>query len=277
MDIYRGTYRIHVSSRTLVAKAFQAGFYWPTAHKDAEDIVRKYEGYQTYTRHTHVSAAELKTIPIACLFSQWGLNMVELLSQARGGFTHLLAVVDKFTNWIEAKPITTCDGSIIVNFIRRIIFQFGIPHSIITDNGSIFTSAELHNFCSSQVIRLDYTSVAHPQLNGQVERLQGIKPRLLVPLKRAAGVWVNELPSILWSLRMTLNRSTGYALFFMVYGAEAVMPADIVHDSPRVPTYAEADSEEACRDALDPVDETRDLALSRSAIYQQNLHRYHSR
>jgi hypothetical protein len=208
--------------------------------------------------------------------------MVGPLSKARGGFTHLLVAVDKFTKWIEAKPITTCDGATAVNFMRGVIFRFGIPHSVITDNGSNFASAEFRDFCARQGVRLDYASVAHPQSNGQVERsngmiLQGVKPRLLVPLKRAAGAWVDELPSVLWSLRTTPNRSTGYTPFFMVYGAEAIMPTDLLHDSPRVAAYTEADSEEARRDALDLVDEARDIALSRTAIYQQNLRRYHSR
>lgn len=75
---------------------------------------------------------------------------------------------------------------------------------------------------------------------------------------------------------MTLNRSTGYTPFFMVYGAKAVMPLDLIHDSPQVAAYTEADSEEACHDALDLIEEARDLALSRTAIYQQSLRQYHS-
>ena len=63
----------------------------------------------------------------------------------------------------------------------------------------------------------------------------------------------------------------------MVYGAEAVLPSDIRHDSPRVAAYVEADNEKACQDALDLLDEERDMAAARSAIYQQDLHRYHSR
>ena len=63
----------------------------------------------------------------------------------------------------------------------------------------------------------------------------------------------------------------------MVYGAEAVLPSDIRHDSPRVAAYIEADNKEARQDALDLLDEERDLAIARSAIYQQDLHRYHSR
>jgi hypothetical protein len=107
--------------------------------------------------------------------------------------------------------------------------------------------------------------------------LHGLKPRLQVPLERTPGCWVEELPSVLWGIRTTPNRSTGYTPFFMVYGTEAVMPTDIEHDSPRVVNYAEEDNEEARQNALDLLDVERELALSRTAIYQQGLRRYHSR
>ena len=51
----------------------------------------------------------------------------------------------------------------------------------------------------------------------------------------------------------------GYTPFFMVYGAEAVLPSDIRHDSPRVAAYVEADNEKARQDSLDLLDEERDL------------------
>ena len=62
----------------------------------------------------------------------------------------------------------------------------------------------------------------------------------------------------------------------MVYGAEAVLPSDIHHDSPRVAAYVEADNEKARQEALDMLDEERDIEASHSAIYQQDLCRYHS-
>ena len=69
----------------------------------------------------------------------------------------------------------------------------------------------------------------------------------------------------------------GYTPFFMVYEAEAVLPSDIHHDSPRVANYVEADNERACQEALDLLDEKWDMALARSAVYQQDLWRYHNR
>ena len=63
----------------------------------------------------------------------------------------------------------------------------------------------------------------------------------------------------------------------MVYGAEAVLPSDIRHDLPHVAAYVEADNEKAWQEALDLLDEERDMAAARSAIYQQDLRCYHSR
>jgi hypothetical protein len=81
------------------------------------------------------------------------------------------------------------------------------------------------------------------------------------------GKWVDELPSVLWSLRTTRNRSIGFTLFFMVYGAEAVLPTNIEHDSPQLIAYVEAVAESSQQDDLDTLKEARELALSRLAIY----------
>ena len=164
--------------------------------------------------------------------------------------THILVMVDKFTKWIEVKPIQRCDGKTAVKFLKDIILRYGYPHSIITDNGTNFAEGPFPKFCRQKNIRLDLASVAHPQSNGQVERANGmilssIKPRLIEPLTRTPGCWLDELPAVLWSLRTTPNRATGYTQFFMVYGAEAVLPTDLKHDSPRVAWYTEVDAKEA--------------------------------
>ena len=175
-------------------------------------------------------------------FATWGLDMVGPFKRSQDQKTHLLGAVDKFTKWIEAEPISKCDAATAVKFIKKVIFRFGFPHNIITDNGTNLSKGEMEEFCQREHIRLDVSSVAHPQSNGQDERgnqeiLRGIKPRLMTPLQRTPRCWVEELPSVLWSINTTPNRSTGYTPFFMVYGAEAVLPSDIRHDSPRVTAY----------------------------------------
>jgi hypothetical protein len=73
------------------------------------------------------------------------------------------------------------------------------------------------------------------------------------------------------------NRSTGLTPFFLVYGAEAILPSDVQYDSPRVEAYKKEDTEASRQLSVDLLEEERDLAAQRSAIYQQNLCRYHSR
>jgi hypothetical protein len=74
------------------------------------------------------------------------------------------------------------------------------------------------------------------------------------------------------------NRSTGLTPFFLVYGAEAILPSDVQYDSPRVEAYEEEDAEASRQLSVDLLEEERDLAAQRSIIYlQQNLRRYHSR
>ena len=283
LDIHEGMCGHHAGSRALVGKAFRAGFYWLTAAQDAKDLVSKCEACQRFATKPHAPATELNMIPIAWPFAQWGLDMVgPLPTSSPGRHTHLLVAVDKFTKWIEAVPVTNQGATAAVNFFTMITCRFGIPHSIITDNGSNFTSKEFKSFCSERGIQINYASVAHPQTNGQVEKANGlvcdgIKKRLLRPLKRAAGAWVEELPSVLWSLRTTPNRSTQYTPFFMVYGAEAVLPAEVRYEAPRVVAYSEAASNTALEDSIDLLDEARDIAFARSAVYQQGLRNYHSR
>jgi hypothetical protein len=208
--------------------------------------------------------------------------MVGPFKTARSSMTHILVMVDKFTKWLEVKPIAKCDGHTAVKFLKYVILRYGYPHSIITDNGTNFSQGEFKRFCEDNNIRLDLCSVAHPQGNGQVVRtnaliLSGIKPRLNEAVEKSPGCWLDELPSVLWSIRTTPNRSTGYTPFFMVYGAEAVIPTDIIHDSPRVQLYTEQEVKEARENDVDLLEEARELALARTTIYQQNLRRYHSR
>ena len=96
-------------------------------------------------------------------------------------------------------------------------------------------------------------------------------------LKHAAGAWVDELPSVLWGLRTTPNRSTGRTPFFLVYGAEAVLPSDLLHNAPRVELFSEDEVEQAQQDAGDLLEEEREMALIRSTIYQQDLRQFHAR
>jgi transposase InsO family protein len=154
----------------------------------------------------------------------------------------MLVVIDKFSKWIEVRPLTSIESEQAVAFFTNIIHRFGVPNSIITDNGTQFTGKKFLDFCEGHHIRVDWAAVAHPMTNGQVERangmiLQGLKPRIYNDLNKFGKRWIKELPSVVWSLRMMPSRATGFSPFFLVYGAEAILPTDLEYCSPRTKAY----------------------------------------
>jgi transposase InsO family protein len=249
---------------------------------DATRIVRSCRGCQFYARQTHLPAQALQTIPITWPFAVWGLDLVGPLQKAPGGFSHLLVAIDKFSKWIKVQPLISIRTKQAVAFFTNIIHHFGVPNSIITDNGTQFTRKKFLDFCEDHHIRVDWATVAHPMTNGQVERansmiLQVLKPRIYNDLNKFGKRWIKELPSVVWSLRMTPSWATGFSSFFLVYGAEAILPTDLEYSSPRTKAYDDQSNQTSREDSLDQLEKARDVALLHSAQYQQSLRCYHAR
>jgi len=66
----------------------------------------------------------------------WGLDMVGPLKRVLGSYTHLLVTIDKFTKWIEARPIFIIKSEQAVLFFLDIVHRFGVLNSIMTDNST---------------------------------------------------------------------------------------------------------------------------------------------
>jgi transposase InsO family protein len=129
--------------------------------------------------------------------------MIGPFTTAPGGFTHVLVAIDKFTNWIEYKPIAKLTPDRVVDFISDILHRFGFPNTIITDLGSNFMANQFWEFCENVCIEVKNVSVAHPRANGQVERangmiIDGLKKRLYDKNSKKGGKWIHELPHVIW-------------------------------------------------------------------------------
>ena len=77
-EIHEGDCGHQAGSKSLVAKAFRHGFYWLTAHTDAEDLVSRCDGCHKFARRAHVPAQELMMILITWLFAVWALIWLDL-------------------------------------------------------------------------------------------------------------------------------------------------------------------------------------------------------
>src|SRR5664279_2272576 len=142
-EIHAGDCGHHAQAKSLVAKTFRQGFFWLTAKEDAERIVKHCAGCQYFAKQSKLPAQALRTIPITWPFAVWGLDMVGSFKTGRGGLTHLLVAVDKYTKWVEAKLIKKLDGAIAKKLMWEIVSRFGVPNNNMIDNGTNFAQGEL--------------------------------------------------------------------------------------------------------------------------------------
>jgi hypothetical protein len=96
-EIHEGVCGNHTASRTLVGKAYRAGFWWPTAVSDAEDLVWRCQNCQFFGKQSHIPAHNLITILPSWPFACWSLDMIGPFITVPGCFTHVLVPIDKFT------------------------------------------------------------------------------------------------------------------------------------------------------------------------------------
>jgi transposase InsO family protein len=208
-----------------------------------------------------------------------GLDIMGPFPHTVGGYRFLYVAIDKFTKWPEATSVVKINKQSAVKFIKSIICRFGVPNRIITDNGSQFTSGAFQGYCKDLGIQICYASPAHPESNGEVERanaeiLKGLKTRTYDGLKKHGNKWIDELLCALWGNRTSPSRATRETPFFMVYGAEVVLPLEVTMGSLCVKIYNEATQDQLRREDIDLVDERRWQAAIKNAHYRQTLRCY---
>ena len=104
-------------------------------------------------------------------FRGWGIDMIgQINPPSSKGHKFILVATDYFTKWVEAVPLKKVDSGDEIQFVKEyIVYQFGVPQTITTDQGSIFVSDEFVKFADSMGIKLLNSSPYYAQANGQAE------------------------------------------------------------------------------------------------------------
>jgi hypothetical protein len=108
--------------------------------------------------------------------------------------------------------------------------------------------------------------------------LDALRKKVFDKSEKLEGKWIRELPYVVWSLRTQPSRALhGNTPFFMVYGSEAVLPADLIFRAPRLTFKSIAEAEATRLEDVDILEEERLNVVIQSARYQQTLRRYHNK
>ena len=106
---------------------------------------------------------------------------------------------DYFTKWVEVEPLVNIRDMDAKRFMwKNIVTRFGIPHTLISDNGLQFDSKAFKRYCCELGITNRYSTPAYPQGNGQAEDINKvIVNRLKKLLDDVKGKWMDEVPHVL--------------------------------------------------------------------------------
>jgi hypothetical protein len=91
----------------------------------------------------------------------WGLDFVGPFQTAPGNYRFILVSIDKFTKWIEVRPVAKVTSVEAAKFMQDITHHFSLPNKTITDLGAAFTGSAFLDFCQDNTIDVYYSSVAH--------------------------------------------------------------------------------------------------------------------
>ena len=155
---------------------------------------------------------------------------------------------------------------------KNIVTRFGIPHTLISNNGLQFDSKAFKTYCCDLGITNRYFTPAYPQGNRQVKVVNkaivsGLKKRL----DNAMRKWVEELPHVLWTYQTTPRRSTGETPFSMTYRAKTVIPLKTGFPTLRTSSFTPNSNNGLFEKGLDLIEERRENAMVQLAYYQYKL------
>ncbi|KAL2249885.1 UNVERIFIED_CONTAM: Gag-Pol polyprotein [Sesamum indicum] len=231
-EIHEGCCGNQLGVRSLAQKIIRQGYFWPSIVRDTKEYVKKCERCQRYAPLIHQPATIMEPVKIACPFDQWGIDIAGPFSPAQGQKKFLIMAVEYFSKWVEAEAVAKISKKEVISFIwKNIICRFGILRVLISDNGTQFQGKGIVEWCKELKIQQRFTMVGNPQANGQTEVtnrtiLQHLKTR--ISSKRS---WVDELQGVLWAYCTTLRTVIGETPFYLVYGTEAIIPAEIGEES----------------------------------------------
>ena len=141
----------------------------------------------------------------------------------------LMIGIDYFTKWVEVEPLAKITEQNVKSFVyKNIIFCFRIPRVLVLDNRRQFDNIPFREFCEQLGIKNHYSSPSHPQFNGQAEIANWSLLKInKTQLEGVKGIWLDELPNVLWAYRTTVRTPTRETPFKLAYESDVVISVEV--------------------------------------------------
>ncbi|XP_071718197.1 uncharacterized protein [Rutidosis leptorrhynchoides] len=169
-EMHEGLCAQHSGYRTIVGRIMRQGYYWQSIYKDTADVIKTCDACQWHGTVQRLPKYDLISVSSAWPFCKWAIDIVGPFPRSVGNVKILVVAIDFFSKWVEAKVLPKITGENIKKFVwNDIVCRYGLPNEIVSDNGKQFADNPFRSWSEELNIKQTFTSVAHPQANGQVE------------------------------------------------------------------------------------------------------------
>ena len=243
-----------------------ASFYWPGIFRDIQDYCSQCDVCQKTAKRRASEKNPLITTPIIQEpFRKISMDIVGPLDRTKRGNKYILTVVDEATRYPEAFPLKNIEAKTIADALIQLFSRVGVANTILTDQGSNFTSQLLKDLYQVLGARGCTTSPYRPQSNGRCERFNGTLKSMLKKLcTENEEEWDDLIPYALFAYREVPHEETGFSPFELLYGWPVRGPLAILRG-------LFTGEDETHRSVVDHVVTIRDRLADTAEMIKENL------
>jgi len=205
---------------------------WEGLGSDVAEYVKSCHTCQTSKKASHRPLGVLHPLPVPTSpFQSCSLDWLTDLPTAKGGKDAILVVVDRFTKLVILIPACSTDSVLKTaqRYLKHVVRHHGVQDSLVSDRDVKFLSSFWQQLMEMLGTRLDMTTTAHQQANGQAEiQMKLISAALrALPLKTREH-WLEVVPLLEFALNNSVHSGTGYSPFFLTKGVHPATPVDLL-------------------------------------------------
>lgn len=222
----------HVGVRRTLDK-IRRHFWWPGLRADVIAYCRSCGACQRAGKSCHAPPpVPLNPLPIFSEpFTRVMVDCVGPLPKTKKGYEYLLTILDMSTRFPEAVPLRNIRARTVIDALIQFFTRYGLPREVQSDRGTNFTSTVFQAVMNELGIEQVTSSAYHPQSQGAIERFhRTLKDMVRAYSDQFPSEWDAAMPFLMFAVRDTVNESTGFTPFELVYGHEVRGPLRLLKD-----------------------------------------------
>ncbi|XP_050222403.1 uncharacterized protein LOC126672496, partial [Mercurialis annua] len=235
-EVHEGISGAHQAGPRMRWLIHKYGFYWPKMEQDCIRYARGCEACQKFGPVQHVPADVLHSIIKPWSFRGWAVDLIgKIYPPSAKGHTFVIVATDYFTKWVEVKPLKSPTQDEVIKFFKEnLIHRHGLPETITTDQGTMFTGSDTVAFSKEYGFKMIHSTPYYAQANGKAEATnKSIKNCLSKMIEENPSQWHRILSEVVWGNRISQKSATGTSPFRLVYGYDAMLPMELAVHSVR--------------------------------------------